>query len=218
MTFHQTARRLVEPCGRLPVFAEAKRPPHPTLSTQEQTALFPRFRRCAMAKPRPSRTALLFQGRPRYDSMQTAREGLASFPCKRETWQRPRFVSPPFSRKPGHPWPGLAVFRATSCRPYARRAIHGPGGLFFCATPGLQPGRPAVRPIHGPCRRTRRVCIRDRKGRGAVGCGEPSAAPALPSPAASASSPLLAPLSPEMPGNLVAKAFDGLRKRRTIRL
>jgi hypothetical protein len=35
--------------------------------------------------------------------------------------------------------------------------------------------------------------------------------------AASASSPLLAPLSPKMPGNLVAKAFDGLRKRSAIR-
>ena len=47
-----------------------------------------------MAKPRPSRTALLFQGRPRYDFFQTGREGLTSFLCKREDWQRPRFVSP----------------------------------------------------------------------------------------------------------------------------
>ena len=33
---------------------------------------------------------------------------------------------------------------------HARRAIHGPGGLFFALAPGLLPGRPAVCRIHGP--------------------------------------------------------------------
>ncbi len=53
----------------------------------------------------------------------------------------------PRLRPPRHPWPRRAVSCAASCRGYARRAIHGPGGPFFAQPPAaVMPAAPSMAP------------------------------------------------------------------------